>query len=911
MRFKILALSLIFYTTAFASDFNLGVKLYRDGLYSLAAKTFSENLEKLSPEEFKKFYQVIYQSFLKSTDYEDLKKFVNYWEKNFPDFNKGELLALKTVLELHSKKPIQKVINQNELLKLSINNKVQFFKTLLDYPLSSDDLFYIVNISSKNTDLKGALKESGFLKKTLQTALEKNDYRLIDLIFDNYGKWFSSPEEILEYVKYLERKKRFPEALVEAEKLYKNYPSDNVRIELARVYYLNGKYQEALQTLKDLNSKEAKYLKAWCYFKLGHPEKIPEIIGLNVSKPEIPDKLKVLLDFFRCNFHFEKLKKLYPELYPKASIFSLRAEVPEEVGSYHDLGYIYYERGLYRKALSYLEKAVQNPSDKLLMPRTLYLLGKLGSFNTEVASVVYTQLMKSYQNTPFYREAILSAARTYLYSGNTVLSVKLLKYAENQLGLKTDEVKKLLGLGYTNEKDFKKGALYLSRVSFKDGDTNTFLAFDLFQIGDRKRAYEVLKNHLKTNGLYPEVNGGRLVYLSKLLQKESDLKKFHFTSPSVQLMAAITSNNIKEVEKLLPQLSGNEKIAAALYLSLTYEKSAPDRAMEYLTVIFNHSTDEVISNFARQTINHLAFKSGNFEPVLFNDPQFIAYNPENGITSVDTLISKAEDYISTENYGKAYGLLKLALERTTSDEIRKRIIEKLVDIDLKEKNYRRALKDVELLPDRNQSDKDLKNFLQFKIFLKLGRLVDAYTVAQSIKDINNVPENERNSFLAKLANYYKLMGDKEKASTIVDKLVNSGNLSTIDYDDLIRLTIFSEKEGKLDEAEKLINEAIKKAKTKDQKVESLFWKASIQAEKGNIDEAILNYMKINYEYSDVEPWASTSLYRAAQLFEEKGDYKQALKLYQKVVKLKQGTKEGEVAAEKVKSLLQKMKKEKM
>ncbi len=909
MRLKVLALSLIFYSTVFASDFNLGVKLYRDGLYSLAAKTFSENLEKLSPEEFKKFHQVIYQSFLKSKDYEDLKKFVNYWEKNFPDFNKGELLALKTVLELRAGKPIQKVINQDELLKLSINNKIQFFKTLSNYPLSSDDLFYIVNISSKNADLKGALKESSFLEKTLQIALEKNDYRLIDLIFDNYGKWFSSPKEILEYVKYLERKKRFSEALVEAEKLYKKYPSDNVRIELAKVYYLNGKYERALQTLKDLNSKEAKYLKAWCYFKLGHAEKIPEIIGLNVSKPEIPDKLKVLLDFFRCDFQFKKLKKLYPELYPKAYIFSFSTDVPEEVGSYHDLGYIYYEKGLYRKALSYLEKAVQNPSDKLLMPRTLYLLGKLGSFNTEVASVVYTQLMRSYQNTPFYREAIIPAARAYLYSGNTVLSLKLLKYAENQLGLKTDEVKKLLGLGYTNEKDFKKGALYLSKVSSKDGDTNTYLAFDLFQIEDRKRAYEILKNHLKTNGLYPEVNGGRLVYLLKLLQKESDLKKFHFKSLLVQLMAAITSNNIKEVEKLLPQLSGNEKIAAALYLSLTYEKSTPDRAMEYLTVIFNYSTDEEVSNFARQMVNYLAFKSGNFEPVLFNDPQFIAYNPENGITSVDTLISKAEDYISTENYGKAYGLLKLALERTTSDEIRKRIIEKLVDIDLKEKNYSRALKDVELLPDKNQSDKDLKNFLKFKIFLKLGRLVDTYTAAQSIKDINNVPENERSSFLAKLANYYKLMGDKEKALAIVDKLVNSGNLSTIDYDDLIRLAIFAEKEGKLDEAEKLVNEAIEKAKTKEQKVESLFWKASIQAEKGNIDEAILNYMKINYEYSDVEPWASTSLYRAAGLFEKKGDYKQALKLYRKVVKLKQGTKEGEVAAEKVKSLLQKIKKE--
>jgi len=65
-------------------------------------------------------------------------------------------------------------------------------------------------------------------------------------------------------------------------------------------------------------------------------------------------------------------------------------------------------------------------------------------------------------------------------------------------------------------------------------------------------------------------------------------------------------------------------------------------------------------------------------------------------------------------------------------------------------------------------------------------------------------------------------------------------------------------------------------------------------------------MKIAYEYKDVEPWASTALYRAAQLFEEKGDYRQALKLYRRVSSLKRGTKEGEVAAEKVKSLLQKL-----
>ncbi|ADY73328.1 Tetratricopeptide TPR_1 repeat-containing protein [Desulfurobacterium thermolithotrophum DSM 11699] len=909
MRLKLLTLSLILCSQAVASDFNLGVKFYRDGLYSLAAKTFSENLENLSPEDFKKYYQIIYLSFLNSKNFKSLEELINYWEGNFYTFKKGELLALKSIMKLHSGKPINQVIDREELIKLSIDDKIAFFKVLSKYSFSPDELLYIVDLSSKSTDLKGALKESGFLKKCLSTALEKKNYQLIDLLFDVYGKWFTSPEERLEYVKYLERKKRFSEALFEIEKLYKEYPEEKVKLELAKVYYLNGKYEEALNALENVNSEEAKYLKAWCYFKLGHSEKIPQLIGFNVSRPQIPEKLKILLDFYRSTFYVEKLKKLYPELYPKALIFSFSTQQPQYIGSYHDLGYIYYERGLYKKSLSMLEKAVQNPTNKLLLPRTLYLLGKIGSLNTEIASVVYTELMKNYQNTSFYKEALIPAAKSYLYSGNTVLAIKLLKYAEDQLGLDTDEVKKLLGISYTNQKNFKKGVLYLSKVSFKDGDTSTILAFDYFQIGNKEKAFETLKRQISTNGLYPEVNGGRLVYLSKLLKKESKIKDFHFESPTVQLMAAIVSNNPKEVERLLPKLQGNEKIAAALFLALEYENSAPDKAMEYLTFIFNYSTDKSISGFAKKMLNYIAFKSRNFEPVLFNDPKFIAYNPENGITSVDTLVSKAEDYIQTVEYGKAYGLLKLALQRTTLEDLRRKIVRRLVEIDLKERNYERALKDLELLPNTNELNKDLKNYLRFKVFLRMGKLIDAYTSAQSVKNINNIPQEERSLFLAKLAGYYKLTGEKEKALKFIKELLNLGKFSSVDYNDLVGLAIFAEKQEKLSEAEKLINEAIKKAKTKEQKAESLFWKASIQAKRGKTEEAILNYMKISYEYGDIEPWASTSLYRAAQLFEQKGDYEQALKLYQKVIKLKAGTKEGEIAAERVKSLLQKLKKE--
>jgi tetratricopeptide (TPR) repeat protein len=325
-----------------------------------------------------------------------------------------------------------------------------------------------------------------------------------------------------------------------------------------------------------------------------------------------------------------------------------------------------------------------------------------------------------------------------------------------------------------------------------------------------------------------------------------------------------------------------------------------------LSELFNISNDEEISAFAKQYMNYLAFKTKNFEPLLFNDPHFIAYNPENGITSTSTLISKASDYASAGQYGKAYGLLKLALERNTSDTLRREIVRRLVNLDLSQGNTSRALKDISLLPKNSQEDKDLANYLLFKTYLKAGKLVDAYEAARKVSSLENVPEEERSSFLAKLARYYKLTGKGEEALKLIRELIKSGNLSQVDYDDLVSLALLAQQKGELPLAQRLIVEAVKKAKTKTQKAESLFFKASIEAQLGRVDEAILDYLKIAYEYKGLEPWSSTSLYNAAQLFEEKGKYEEALKLYKKVAELKRGTKEGEVAAKKVKSLLQKI-----
>ena len=898
---KTLIALLLTTSTALASDLSLGVKLYRDGLYSLAAKTFRENLNSLKGENFKKVYRFAYLSFLKAKDYKGLEQFVNFWEKNYPEFHRGELLALQTILALKKGIPIDKAFPLQELKSLPIKEKIGFFYALSKGELSPEETYYVIKTAAKDLELKGAIKDSGFLKTALEKATESNNYQLIDLIFDTYGRWFKTPEETIQFIRYLERKKQFQDAAVEAEKLYRKHPNQKTKLELARAYYLSGQYRKAAELLKNPQTTEEKYLLAWTLYKLGKAKEIPKVIGLNVSKPEEPEKLRVLEDFYSGKFDFEKLRKFYPELYVKALIFSFSQEVPEkEIGSPHDLGYLYYERGLYNRAQKELEKAIQNPTDKLTTARTLYLLGKLGTLNLQVGNVVYNQLMANYQDTPYYRASLLNAARVYLYSGNPTLALKLLTYAYNQ-GNRDRETIKLIGTALFNREDYRKASEVLKKL--KDGESRTLLSFSLYQIGEKGKSFDVLKRELKENGLFPEVNGGRAVFIAEEVGKVEELHKLPLKSPTVETMAAVVSKNVKLAEKLFSTVPQRERIALSLFLSKVYETKNPQKAMFYLTQLLNLSPDEETSQFAKQFINYLAYRSGNFEPLLFNDPYFIAYNPENTSTDTSTLVAKAEDYLSQGELGKAYGLLKLALQRTTQPDLKNRIAERLVEIDLKQKNYSRALKDSMLATDEN-----VRNYLLFKTYLSMGRLVDAYTAAQNVKDVEKIPENERGFFLGKLAHYYKLTGKKEKALELTEKLVESGELPSANYDDLVSLGILAQEQGELNLAEKLIKEAMKKAKTKEQRAESLFWKAAVEAQKGETDSAILDYLKIPYEIK-VEPWSSTALYRAAQLFEEKGDLKQAVKLYRKVAKMKRGTKEGEIAAEKVKSLLQRLNRE--
>ncbi|SNR85933.1 tetratricopeptide repeat protein [Desulfurobacterium atlanticum] len=875
-------------------------------MYDLAGQTFSQILNESPSFDLKNYLVPMAETFVKTGDVGSLKKLIKIWEAKYPSYHRGVLLAAKLFVDIKSGKPFKESFDKNSFLALSVNGKVEFLRVISDFPLSVDDKFYLLTLGEKNVDIKGALAESGFLEKFAEEAVKYKRQDITDYLFANYGDWLNKEKFALPYVRYLISKGKYADAVLRLQKLYAKDKSPEILFELAKVYYLQGEYGKALKLARKLNSKEAKFLRAWAYFKLGLKKKAFEELGMSVKKPAVPESLKVAIDFFKGKIDPDAVKKYYPEYYYKALLYTFSTFADESVNgvNYHDAGFFFYESGKFDKAFDYLKQAVAVKRDRYLTPRTLYIIGETAGINKDIGVMVYSRISNSYQRTPYYKASIIPYARALILKGDFSPAVKVLEYGKEQFKMDTPLLRKLLGKAYYFAREYGKSEKVLKPIIFKDDEAFHFFILDKALNGKLDVAFEYLRLKLNNNRLFAYVDYGRLFYLSSKLGKTKLIKKVSPPKePTVATMYGVIAGNKKLMKSLLSRVSEVEKMVL-LYTLATIEKS-PEKRFYYLSLLKAVASTPEIAKFAQQMEEYDAYVSGKFDTLLLNNPEFIAYNPENTLSDIHALIEKANDYYDAKGFLKAYGLYRMAVERSSDPEIRTFAAMRMVDIDLKLKNYRRAVEDASMIPEDTEKRKDVKNFLLMEIYYKQGRLLDALNAGRAVSDIENLPEDKRIKFAAQLASLYKLAGKETDAMRLLNYIVNKGHLSEIDYDDLVNLALFLDKKGKRDDAEKLLKEAYRKAKKKEQKAESLFWLATVQEEKGDVDSAVMNYLKIHYEIGS-EPWNSTAIYKAASILESQGKYEQALKLYRKVFKIKGKSPEGLKALERIKEIEKKM-----
>ncbi|GAB6887099.1 hypothetical protein JCM13304A_05970 [Desulfothermus okinawensis JCM 13304] len=154
-----------------------------------------------------------------------------------------------------------------------------------------------------------------------------------------------------------------------------------------------------------------------------------------------------------------------------------------------------------------------------------------------------------------------------------------------------------------------------------------------------------------------------------------------------------------------------------------------------------------------------------------------------------------------------------------------------------------------------------------------------------------------------LINYYKLMIDYytiknnfNKAMSYYEKIFEISP-DSLNPEELIKVALYYQKNSNIDLSQKIFKHLWNNKDNLNRKIQAeiLFWMAECHQIQGNLDVAIDEYLKVYWFYRDQYIWSITGLYRAALIYEQKGNLYIAKKILRDVVKNARRKSEKEAA----------------
>jgi len=90
------------------------------------------------------------------------------------------------------------------------------------------------------------------------------------------------------------------------------------------------------------------------------------------------------------------------------------------------------------------------------------------------------------------------------------------------------------------------------------------------------------------------------------------------------------------------------------------------------------------------------------------------------------------------------------------------------------------------------------------------------------------------------------------------------------------------------------------------RAEVQFWIAETYQLQGDVEMALRAYQQVASQYADVQKWALTALFRSGEIYEQRHQYAEAIKMYQRVAAANPDDPRGRYAAQRAQRLKTKM-----
>ena len=167
-----------------------------------------------------------------------------------------------------------------------------------------------------------------------------------------------------------------------------------------------------------------------------------------------------------------------------------------------------------------------------------------------------------------------------------------------------------------------------------------------------------------------------------------------------------------------------------------------------------------------------------------------------------------------------------------------------------------------------------------------------------------------------LINYYKIMGDYynlkneyRQAMSYYEKIFEISP-NSLAPEELIKMALYAQKNNNIEFSKRVLNYLWNKKEKLNRKIQAevLFWMAECDQIEEKLDLATNKYLKVYFLYKDQYIWSITALYRAALIFEQKGNLYTAQKILRDVIKNARRKSEKEAARSRLNAINRKLNK---
>lgn len=722
---------------------------------------------------------------------------------------------------------------------------------------------------------------------------------------------------------------------------YEN-PKETELLFMAKKAYEDGFYEVSLGMLERFQNEfrvsaklgEVKLLSGQCYFYQGRYLEALNIFEKLLNEEQYKN-LKDALYFWIAEVHFkgnnfEKAAILYQKLISEFPLSSY------SVAAYYSLGWSLSEIGKYSQALetfnNLLVKFPNEPQSKdanFKLIECLYNLKKYAELRDKVKPI-----FKLYSNdslrTP-YLYFYLAESEYYLNN----LDEAVRNYFRALIISKEQKVQVLakLGLGwsYLKLKKYKEAEDVFTEIKQNDLDKKNLDILILGQamlmsqtnrVYEAKKLYEQLINITKDNLIIVQAYLGKadaLYNLAEYAQAEIVYKEGLEKIDKVVIRASIPDEltdklrynlaltyikqgkinlGVDILEEMIDKSNDQTKKINMLFQAGEAYKDTNEftKAENIYAEILKLSPDSSYADYLQYQIGFLQLKKSDYNAALDSFKLMIKNYPQSKFIA-DAVYSSAVAYFQKANYLASSEMFSRFQNEFKDSPLRAQALYMLATSLISLGRINEALSVYKSITNFYPRDIELIQKTEYEIadcYYKLGQEDEAVSRFKLLR--TKYPDSKLTpDILFWIGQYYYRHNELNLARRYFDSLVKDFPNSHLSADVFYALGKCNYKLGDYEEAKVSYSKSLTIADAKDI-ADIRFGLAEVLEAESEIDEAIQQYLLAADLYAQV-PLCVQALLRAARLYEDKEEFKEALKIYKQIID--KGTQEAKFAQERI------------